>query len=104
MAEVPVSHRPRVAGQSKYGLSRTFRVILDLMTILFLRHYGDRPMHFGALGIVSGGLGFFTLLFIWCQTVGRFVQVGWMDLMQRQLVTAHCSCWGVLLSIIGVQF
>ena len=45
MAEVPVNHRPRVAGDSKYGISRTFRVILDLMTVLFLRRYGDRPMH-----------------------------------------------------------
>jgi glycosyltransferase involved in cell wall biosynthesis len=43
MAEVPVNHRPRVAGTSKYGLSRTFRVILDLMTILFLRRYSARP-------------------------------------------------------------
>ncbi|MCP4426034.1 MAG: glycosyltransferase family 2 protein, partial [Chloroflexi bacterium] len=45
MTETPVNHRPRVAGDSKYGLSRTFRVILDLITVLFLRRYGDRPMH-----------------------------------------------------------
>ncbi len=53
MAEVPVNHRARVAGASKYGLSRTFRVILDLFTIHFLRKYGDRPMQlFGRWGII----------------------------------------------------
>jgi glycosyltransferase involved in cell wall biosynthesis len=45
MTEVPVNHRARTAGDSKYGISRTFRVILDLVTIMFLRRYGARPMH-----------------------------------------------------------
>ncbi len=58
MAEVPVNHRPRVAGVAKYGISRTFRVIVDLMTILFLRKYMDRPMHFfGMIGIPMGVIG-----------------------------------------------
>ena len=45
LSQVPVNHRARVAGVSKYGISRTFRVIVDLFTILFLRKYSDRPMH-----------------------------------------------------------
>lgn len=105
MAEVPVHHRARVAGTSKYGISRTFRVILDLMTILFLRRYSDRPMHlFGSLGLSSGGLGFFLLLWlslskIWAGIIGgeagfRSVQIGERPLFQL----------GILLSIIGVQF
>ncbi len=53
--EVPVHHRPRVAGTSKYGLSRTFKVILDLLTVLFLKRFLTRPLHmFG-----RAGLGFF---------------------------------------------
>lgn len=105
MAEVPVSHRPRVAGQSKYGLSRTFRVILDLLTILFLRKYGNRPMHFfGALGIISGGLGFITLAYLfglklWAGFAGGLAGFNDMQIGERPLLML-----GVLLSIIGVQF
>ncbi|MCO5190259.1 MAG: glycosyltransferase family 2 protein [Anaerolineae bacterium] len=105
MAEVPVSHRPRVAGQSKYGLSRTFRVILDLMTILFLRHYGDRPMHFfGALGIVSGGLGFFTLLYLFGVKLWAGLSGGLDGFNATTIGDRPLLLLGVLLSIIGVQF
>lgn len=44
--EVVVSHHPRKTGYSKYGLGRTFRVIVDLLTVKFLLSYGTRPMHF----------------------------------------------------------
>ncbi len=54
MAEMVVNHRPRVAGQTKYGISRTFRVILDLITVKFLLSYTTRPMYF--FGKVSFGL------------------------------------------------
>lgn len=60
VAEIPVNHRPRLRGQSKYGISRTLRVLLDLMTVKFLLKYLARPMQFfGLLGIASllvGGL------------------------------------------------
>ena len=57
--EVVVSHRPRVKGSSKYGISRTFRVILDLMTVKFLLSYSSRPLQiFGSLGMLMGGVGF----------------------------------------------
>lgn len=50
--EVPVKHRPRVAGTSKYNLSRTFKVILDLMTVIFLKRFLTRPLHmFGRAGM-----------------------------------------------------
>ena len=59
MAEVPVNHRPRQFGQSKYGIGRTFRVILDLITVRFLQSYSTRPIHiFGKLGLAVGFLGF----------------------------------------------
>ncbi len=64
MTEVIVNHRARTVGESKYGISRTFRVLFDLMTVLFLRRYGDRPMHiFGWLGGITAGLG--SLITVW---------------------------------------
>jgi glycosyltransferase involved in cell wall biosynthesis len=58
LAEVPVNHRPRTRGRSKYGLGRTVRVLLDLFTVKFLHSYGTRPAHlFGLMGLASGGLG-----------------------------------------------
>ena len=58
LAEVPVNHRPRTRGRSKYGLGRTVRVLLDLFTVRFLHSYGTRPAHlFGLVGLALGGLG-----------------------------------------------
>src|SRR4029079_10575684 len=52
--EVPVHHRARVAGDSKYGLSRTLRVVLDLITVKFLTSYSTRPIQvFGGIGLIS---------------------------------------------------
>jgi glycosyltransferase involved in cell wall biosynthesis len=51
IAELPVNHRPRVAGRSKYGLSRTAKVLLDLLTLKFLSDYSTKPIYlFGGLG------------------------------------------------------
>jgi glycosyltransferase involved in cell wall biosynthesis len=56
--EVPVKHRPRTRGRSKYGLGRTLRVLLDLFTVKFLIAYGTRPAHFfGLLGLGCGAIG-----------------------------------------------
>ena len=58
VVEVEVRHHARRAGTSKYGLGRTWKVVLDLMTIKFLLDYGSRPLHvFGSIGIVSCALG-----------------------------------------------
>ena len=107
MAEVPVNHRPRVAGQSKYGISRTFRVIVDLVTILFLRKYSDRPMHlFGMLGVSFSGVGvllgvYLTLLKIWSGIQATRFWRGFNDFKigERPLLLL-----AVLLVILGVQF
>jgi glycosyltransferase involved in cell wall biosynthesis len=60
IAEVPISNTPRAAGDSHYGLGRTFNVMFDILTIKFLLKYFTRPMHFfgrmGLLGLVSGFL------------------------------------------------
>ncbi len=63
IAEVPVNHHPRKFGTSKYGISRTFRVILDLMTVKFLLRYSTHPIQmFGKFGMFFGVPGFLMLL------------------------------------------
>lgn len=58
IAEIVVNHRARVAGTSKYGISRVVRVVLDLLTVKFLSVYSTRPIHiFGVWGVLIGGLG-----------------------------------------------
>lgn len=58
IAEVPVNHRHRRHGTSKYGIGRTVRVILDLVTVKFLLSYATRPLQiFGLVGLVAGSLG-----------------------------------------------
>lgn len=58
ITELPVRHHARRHGYSKYGLGRTFRVLMDLLTVLFMRKFLTRPMHvFGLLGIISFALG-----------------------------------------------
>ena len=105
MSEVPVNHRARVAGKSKYGLSRTFRVILDLMTIHFLRKYGDRPMQlFGRWGIILFALGaliggYLTALKLWAGITGGLAGFNAMRIGDRPLLLL-----AVLLVILGVQF
>ncbi len=68
ITEMPVRHHARRFGRSKYGLSRTFRVLMDLLTILFMKKFLTRPMHvFGLLGLISmlsGGLIGIYLTFI----------------------------------------
>jgi glycosyltransferase involved in cell wall biosynthesis len=58
IGEIPVGHHPRQRGTSKYGLGRTVRVILDLLTVKFLMSYWTRPIQiFGRLGLLLGGAG-----------------------------------------------
>lgn len=72
VTEMPVRHHARQHGQSKYGLSRTFRVVMDLLTVAFMKTFLTRPMHvFGSLGMLTLGggslLGFylaFTKIFL----------------------------------------
>ena len=58
ITEIPVRHHARRFGKSKYGIARTFRVLMDLLTIWFMKKFLTRPMHvFGLLGLVSMLLG-----------------------------------------------
>ncbi len=95
VAEVPVNDRPRRYGQSKYNISKTVRVVLDLFTIYFLLNYLARPMQlFGLAGLVSGGAGFLLGLYL---TLLKFLTGA--DIGTRPLL------WlAVLLITVGVQF
>ena len=94
VAELPVHHEPRRFGRSKYGISRTIRVFLDLLTVRFLLSYGTRPAHvFGSIGLASFGLGFFMGLYL------SFVKlVLGQPIGSRPLLTLS-----VLLLMVGVQ-
>src|SRR6267154_4337507 len=79
VAEVPIQNTPRAAGESHYGLSRTFRVLFDILTIRFLLKYFTRPMHFfGAIGLAGTAAG--SLMLAYC----LFVKVFWrLDIIQE---------------------
>ncbi|NOR82300.1 MAG: glycosyltransferase [Ardenticatenales bacterium] len=98
LAEVPVNHRPRTQGVAKYGrfgLDRSFRVILDLVTVYFLLGFFGRPMHlFGGVGLISGTLG--VIIGLYLSAVKVFTG---QDIGDRPLLLL-----AVLLAIIGVQF
>jgi len=94
MAEVPVRHRPRQFGKSKYGISRTFRVILDLITVRFLQGYSTRPIHiFGRWGLLMGFLGF--LLGLYLTSVKLF--------LGQSIGNRPALFLSVLLMLVGVQ-
>lgn len=93
--EVKVNHRARRFGTSKYGISRTIRVVLDLLTVKFLLSYSTRPIQvFGLMGFITGGLGFFIALIM---TIQR--QFFGVPLADRPLLFL-----AVLLIFIGIQF
>ncbi|MEA2020163.1 MAG: glycosyltransferase family 2 protein [Patescibacteria group bacterium] len=95
IAEVPVNYQPREFGSSKYGFSRTVRVLLDLVLLKFLLGYGTRPIQFfGLLGVVLGGLGFVFSLYLTYVKFGLNQSIG-----QRPLLLL-----AVLLMVLGVQF
>ncbi|HRP22313.1 MAG TPA: glycosyltransferase, partial [Alicycliphilus sp.] len=93
ITEVPVRHHARTRGVSKYGIDRTFRVILDLILIVFFMRYRQRPLHaFGGLGLWLAAPGVLILAWLLLQKV-----VG-EDIGGRPLLLA-----GVMLVLMGVQ-
>jgi hypothetical protein len=95
IAELKVNHRPRLRGASKYGITRTLRVVLDLLTVKFLLSYSTRPAHvFGPIGVLCGLAGFVFGLYL---TVQKFVYD--LDIGGRPLLLLS-----ILLIFIGIQF
>ncbi len=94
VTEVPVNHRAREFGRSKYGIGRTVRVVLDLITVWFLGTYGTRPMQvFGALGLLSSALGVL---------VGIYLSVDKL-LLGNDIGDRPLLLLSVLLIVVGVQ-
>lgn len=94
VAEIPVNHRPRTVGTSKYGISRTFRVVLDLITVKFLLEYSTKPMRvFGGTGFLFGGTGVLLGLYL-----------SWLKLAEGQQIGGRpLLLFAALLVIIGIQ-
>ena len=94
IGEVQVNHHPRRYGKSKYGIDRTFRVLMDLLTVWFMKRFLTRPMHvFGFAGLVSLGAGLALALWL----VGEKLLLG-MDIGNRPLLLM-----AVLAILSGVQ-
>jgi glycosyltransferase involved in cell wall biosynthesis len=94
VAELPVNHRARQHGRSRYGPERYLRGFFDLLSVTFMGRYRHRPLHlFGGIGLVLGTIGFIALLYLsvlklWGEGIGH-----------RPLLTL-----GVLLVVVGIQF
>lgn len=105
IAEMPVNHRARVHGTSKYGISRTFRVILDLLTVKFFLGFSTRPLHmFGGVGMLSTGVGSIILFVLGFQRMFMHVPIGNRPILflASLLVTVGLQfiCFGLLAEIL----
>jgi glycosyltransferase involved in cell wall biosynthesis len=94
VAELPVNHRPREHGRSRYGVERYTRGFLDFLTVSFMGRYRHRPLHlFGGLGLVFAALGTAVLLYL------TILKLSGEAIGHRPLLTL-----GVLLVVVGFQF
>ncbi len=95
VAELAVNHEPRRFGSSKYGIGRTLRVMLDLMTVRFLLSYATRPMQiFGLVGLLLSGVGGLILGYL-----------GFVRLVLGEPISARpLTLLGVLVMVLGIQF
>jgi glycosyltransferase involved in cell wall biosynthesis len=94
IAELPVNHRPREHGRSRYGPERYLRGFLDLLTVSFIGRYRHRPLHlFGGLGLGLAALGSGILVYL------TILKIGGHAIGGRPLLTL-----GVLLVVVGLQF
>ncbi len=93
--EIETTHHPRLRGKSKYGISRTIKVLLDLLTIKFLQSFSTKPMQFfGPIGMLSSFLGTAICIYLTLEKLINAVDIGARPLLLL----------GILLLIIGFQF
>ena len=93
VAELPVNHRPRRHGRSRYGIERYLRAFLDLLTVSFIERYRYRPLHlFGNLGLMLAAAGGTILAYL------TVLKIGGAGIGQRPLLLL-----GVLLVVVGIQ-
>ena len=94
ITEVPVKHHPRKHGVSKYGLGRTFKVMNDLLLLLFQRKYLQKPLYlFGNLGMIFFGIGVLINMYLIA-----------VKIMGNDIGTRPLLLLGVLLILVGIQF
>jgi glycosyltransferase involved in cell wall biosynthesis len=95
IAEVETTHHPRLRGKSKYGISRTIKVLLDLITVKFLQSFSTKPIQFfGPVGVFFGLAGLAVSLYLTAAKVFRGIDIGGRPLLLL----------GALLIIVGIQF
>ena len=95
LTELKVNHRPRIAGSSKYGITRTVRVVLDLITVKYLLSYSSRPLQlFGLLGLLSGGAG--ALITFYLVYIKLF--------LEQAIGGRPMLIFGIFLMFMGLQF
>ena len=100
IGEMVVNHRPRRYGLSKYGIGRTIRVVLDLLTVKFLLSYSTRPLQI--FGLLGGGMGFGGVLIIgWLASVRMMGILGMMP--DQSIGNRPLLLFGILLVFTGVQ-
>jgi glycosyltransferase involved in cell wall biosynthesis len=94
IGEVPVQHRPRQSGHTKYGLGRTIKVILDLVTVKFLNSYANKPIYlFGGAGISLFFCSFLFLIYISARKL----------MLNESLVRSPLLLMSAMLFILGFQ-
>ena len=101
IGEVQVNHHPRRYGQSKYGIDRTFRVLMDLLTVWFMKRFLTRPMHgFGFVGLLCLGIGFVTVLWLVAQKLLLGSDIGNRPLLLLAVLAilsgVQLFCFGLL--------
>jgi len=106
IAEIEVTHHPRRFGVSKYGISRTVRVILDLITVKFLGSYGTKPLYaFGIPGLLSQALGILLLLLVLTRKIfPPYVRMHRNPLLPLSIhfsgFSMHCIMMGLLAELL----
>ena len=102
IVEVKVHHHPRKFGKAKYGLERTFKVILDLITVKFLNSYANKPIYlFGGTGIVMIAISAATLFYLFVRRVGFGVSVLASPLFWGSIMVVIMGSQSVLMGLIA---
>jgi glycosyltransferase involved in cell wall biosynthesis len=95
IAEIETTHHPRLLGKSKYGISRTIRVLLDLITVKFLQSFSTKPIQFfGPVGVFFGLAGIAISGYLTAAKLFQGIDIGGRPLLLL----------GALLIIVGIQF
>lgn len=102
VTEIPVNHRPRIHGSTKYGLGRTYRVILDLINVRFLMDYFTRPIQFfGKLALSAFGLSFFLLILAGALNWGVGIHIGMPWLLLAEFITIMTGVQLIMMGLVG---